>query len=660
MGKKEEKQLLEAASKGDKERAERLLYPKQRKNSAAILQLERADIKDFRMKVSVAHINVDCCDSAGNTPLTLAVLNGHRDLAAYFIMHSCDINARDSQGNTAMHFAAFHYRLELVEVLIKAGAPVDEANMEGNRPIHFAVQHFQQGKPYVLVKLLQSGANGQLKNNQGDTPLLLAARLDKKEAVQLLVDAVPELSKDVRPLIEASRTGRLEICRVLLDNCVDPNGMDDATGMRPLQEAVRFHRFKIAELLVSFGADSKIANRQQETGVSLANELPGGKGQDFLKMFEDYKDKDLVRPQAEIEREKAKEIKQEVVPLREYPLLKSRINWTHNHPEYRSRSSDKHPNTNLLDSDKSSLYIIPGGNYNWVVFDFGSVFTLTGMRLWTWHSHQCPKNVQIHVGNTLSGPWIMVKSFKCDMEGSSDPTDPGTAQDFKGFYDTSQYWKIVFVDNYGEDVTSLHGVDFFGMDSKLIGFFKDNMLMKYYERFMSQGYNQVPSLATLTPAQLQSLIPAPDDLQRMTAAVKIIRQHVFVFKSMYWAKEPVFETVSGEVMPDFQIKLDPMIERDFELKCVGGGNLAGNFRVSSMIHGNDPATVDFQGISISPPGRYLLEVHCLDTQGKFLRASQPTSVTPAKEEEYLYQEPAGKSKQELESLFDDIEDMLAI
>ena len=34
---------------------------------------------------------------------------------------------------------------------------VDEANLEGNRPIHFAVQHFQQGKPYVLVKLLQVG-----------------------------------------------------------------------------------------------------------------------------------------------------------------------------------------------------------------------------------------------------------------------------------------------------------------------------------------------------------------------------------------------------------------------------------------------------------------------------------------------------------------------
>ena len=56
--------------------AQKLFYPKMRKNSSALLQLERDDIKDFRMKVSINHINMECKDTDGNTPFSLAVMNG--------------------------------------------------------------------------------------------------------------------------------------------------------------------------------------------------------------------------------------------------------------------------------------------------------------------------------------------------------------------------------------------------------------------------------------------------------------------------------------------------------------------------------------------------------------------------------------------------------
>ena len=39
-------------------------------------QLERDDVRDFRMKISLSHINLDCTDHDGSTPLILAVLNG--------------------------------------------------------------------------------------------------------------------------------------------------------------------------------------------------------------------------------------------------------------------------------------------------------------------------------------------------------------------------------------------------------------------------------------------------------------------------------------------------------------------------------------------------------------------------------------------------------
>ena len=53
------------------------------------------------------------------------------------------------------------------------------ANRDGETPLHFAIQKMQVGRPMTLVKLLQGGATADLKNNAGDTPLTLAARLNK-------------------------------------------------------------------------------------------------------------------------------------------------------------------------------------------------------------------------------------------------------------------------------------------------------------------------------------------------------------------------------------------------------------------------------------------------------------------------------------------------
>eukprot|EP00117_Sycon_ciliatum_P032540 scpid94287/ scgid5723/ len=86
------------------------------------------------------------------------------------------------------------------------------ANRDGETPLHFIVKKMQVGQPLTMVRLLQGGANAGSKNSSGDTPLTLAARLNKIDAVSLLVDSCRQLAQDARPLIEAARTGRMMLC----------------------------------------------------------------------------------------------------------------------------------------------------------------------------------------------------------------------------------------------------------------------------------------------------------------------------------------------------------------------------------------------------------------------------------------------------------------
>lgn len=632
MGKKEEKQLLEAAIKGDKDKIEKLLYPKH-KPGQPIPQLEREDVKSFRMKVSVAHINVDCRNEGGSTPLILAVLNGHKAIAALFVMHSCSVNAQDACGNTAMHWAAFNNQLDVVDMLVKAHVPADIPNNNGEYPLHFAIRNFQAGKPFVVVRLLQGGATASAKNKDGDTSLVLAARLDKREAVLLLVDADLELVHDSKPMVEAARTGHLEVMRALLDSCFDPNGLDESSGSRPLHEAVRFFRIKIAELLVSFGADSKLKNSCGETAELIAEQHPGGKGEEFLAVFEDYKTKPLIKPKAEVERERRAVVQSAKTREDFDAYMRSSVNWTCNQKEYRSSSVSAQPVMNLLDNDPRTLYSMRGAQGNWVILDFHCVLTLHRLRLYGWDSPQMVKNFQLFAGESLEGPWQLVKSFRAERIGSTVEMEAGVPQEFGDFFVSSQFVKLAFLDNYGSDIyTSLHGIDFFGKDAAFEPFLAELGLGQYYRAFLANGLTQLTELAVMPEDDLKVVVPLPGHFKRLARALKKISSS-FSLRNMWWLQEPPTVAMAGDKLPDIVVKIDPMASAKFMLIALGNAPISGNTCQRSVCHGVEPATVTFSGLSIAQAGTFLFEVHVLlgdpAESPVFLQASSQTTVRSA-------------------------------
>ena len=80
--------------------------------------------------------------------------------------------------------AAAYRHIDVVQLLLNAGADPDVKNDVGSTPLHFGAL---SGCQYVVKKLLNAGANPDQENFEGESPLHLAKEYgNKKNVVKLL------------------------------------------------------------------------------------------------------------------------------------------------------------------------------------------------------------------------------------------------------------------------------------------------------------------------------------------------------------------------------------------------------------------------------------------------------------------------------------------
>ncbi len=158
------------------------------------------------------------------------------------------------------------------------------ANDEPGRPddetLAFAARVFQlarDGDPMVLRDLLAQGLPPDLRNDKGDSLLMLAAYNGNAEGVRALLEhrADPDLPNDKGqvPLAGVAFKGEPEIAELLLKGgaAVDgPPGSDRS----PLMVAAMFDRVDIVEMLLAHGADPA---RKDGGGIS-AEDLAASMG----------------------------------------------------------------------------------------------------------------------------------------------------------------------------------------------------------------------------------------------------------------------------------------------------------------------------------------------------------------------------------------------
>ena len=179
--------------------------------------------------------------------------------------------------------AAKHGKLENVRELIAKGANVNVKDNEGKTPLVRAVTNQHKA---VVKALLELKANVDQGDRAGVTPLMFASKMGSVEIVQLLLDGGANVNKTDNDLQTAlMKTLNVHVASRLIKKGANVNAQD-RDGGTALMEAVSFDKFKLAELLVKAGADVNVMNSSKVTPYVKAVTIKAAKYKHSAKDYE--------------------------------------------------------------------------------------------------------------------------------------------------------------------------------------------------------------------------------------------------------------------------------------------------------------------------------------------------------------------------------------
>jgi ankyrin repeat protein len=122
------------------------------------------------------------------TPLQSAAYHGNLRIVQELIKYNADINAKDPKGETAIYDTSRGHTLDcpnIVRLLLEHGADVNVRQYIGLTPLHRASM---DGALEVARVLLEHGANVQAEDNSGRTPFqVVSSRKNRDEMTKLLL-----------------------------------------------------------------------------------------------------------------------------------------------------------------------------------------------------------------------------------------------------------------------------------------------------------------------------------------------------------------------------------------------------------------------------------------------------------------------------------------
>ena len=167
-------------------------------------------------------------------------------------------------------------------LLLDAGADVNVKDDSGWTPLYHAAS---EGHTEIAKLLLDAGADVNVKDDSGWTPLHHTASGGLTEIAKLLLDAGADVNvKDDSgwtPLYHTASGGHTEIATLLLDAGADVNVKDDS-GWTPLHHAASEGHTEIAKLLLDASAD---VNVKGDSGWTPLHDAASGGHTEIAKLL---------------------------------------------------------------------------------------------------------------------------------------------------------------------------------------------------------------------------------------------------------------------------------------------------------------------------------------------------------------------------------------
>ncbi|CAL4058633.1 unnamed protein product, partial [Meganyctiphanes norvegica] len=204
---------------------------------------------------------IDSLDSSDRTPLILAVSRSHHKVVQLLIQRGAKVNIEEIHGYTPLCEAVWHKDIKLVQMLLGGGSKVTQS--------HYLLHHAVLHRQYQLGEmLLGARCIVNLRDDNGDTPLIVAARTCQPNMIRLLLKHgananYPNGLTGTTPLHEAVEGTRdaqfadFETVFYLLHAHGARLDVETVmTGDTPLYRALLLEKNKAAALLIRQGCNS--------------------------------------------------------------------------------------------------------------------------------------------------------------------------------------------------------------------------------------------------------------------------------------------------------------------------------------------------------------------------------------------------------------------
>jgi ankyrin repeat protein len=204
-------------------------------------------------------------DSHWPSPLHFPAEYGYVGIMDCLIKAGADVNVQDSDGDTLLFCAVQADETEAAIHLIEKDADVNlcQCGLKGRSPLHEAADN---GNLKIMDCLIKAGADMNVLDSDGDTPLFCAVARHKTKAVINLIENGADVnlcgcgSKGRSPLHVAAQHCDLEIIDCLIKAGAHVN-VRDSKGATPLFRAVTEDKTEAVFHLVQCGADVNVRKR---------------------------------------------------------------------------------------------------------------------------------------------------------------------------------------------------------------------------------------------------------------------------------------------------------------------------------------------------------------------------------------------------------------
>jgi len=206
--------------------------------------------------------NVNARAEINDTPLIIAARGGRVELLRFLLERGADVNFRNKPGQTALLAATDRLgdssgsppvvemlgadKDKATEILVAAGGDVDASDNDGNTPLILAAQY---GRVDLSRFLLAHGANVDFQNKSGESALMAAA--------------------GIRGTYSSTSADRDKVIEILVAGGGDIN-TSDINGNTPLIMAAEYGRVDLARLLLEHGANLALRNKSGQTALMMA------------------------------------------------------------------------------------------------------------------------------------------------------------------------------------------------------------------------------------------------------------------------------------------------------------------------------------------------------------------------------------------------------